>query len=88
MTTHDSIISRPANRTDPLIVYAANRDALADRLTRETKIRPESIEWFLNAWESEAASRGLDRFTRAWWEPAWEWIVNHGWIKSRKSSLS
>ncbi len=86
MPSQDSVSSGPANRADPLVIYAANRDALASRLSRETKIRPESIEYFLKAWESEAGQRGLDRLTRAWWEPAWEWIVNHGWVASRNSS--
>ncbi|HEY7827388.1 MAG TPA: hypothetical protein VIB99_04085 [Candidatus Limnocylindrales bacterium] len=81
----DPVSSGPSNRADPF-VYAAVRDALASRLVRETKMRPESIEYFLKAWESEAAQRGLDRMTRAWWEPAWAWIVNHGWMANRKSS--
>jgi hypothetical protein len=49
-------------------------------------MRPESVEYFVRAWESEAALRGLDRTSRGWWEPAWGWIVNHGWMANRSSS--
>ena len=73
-----------ASRSDPLLVYAAHRDLLTSRLIRETKIRPESVEHFVSAWETEATQRGLDRLTPEWWEPAWEWIVEHRWMASRK----
>jgi hypothetical protein len=70
-----------ANRAD--IAYAAHRDDLTSRLSRETRIRPESVEHFVSAWEAEAAQRGLDRLTAGWWEPAWDWIVNHRWMAIR-----
>ena len=47
-------------------------------------MRPESVEHFVRAWESEARQRGLDRLTAGWWEPAWEWIVNHRWVATRR----
>jgi hypothetical protein len=75
-----------ASRADPDLVYAANRDGLTSRLIRETRIRPESVEHFVSAWESEARRRGLDRLTRAWWEPAWDWIVEHRWMAGRKAT--
>jgi hypothetical protein len=72
-----------ASRSDPRLVYAARRDALTNRLLRETKIRAESVEHFVSAWEAEAARRGLDQLAPEWWEPAWEWIVEHRWMANR-----
>ena len=68
------------------IGYAAHRDALTDRLSRETRFRPESVEHFVSSWEAEAAQRGLDRLTAGWWEPAWDWIVNHRWMATPKAT--
>jgi hypothetical protein len=85
MPSDETTSAVSANRADAF-AYAAARDALASRLVRETKMRPESVEYFVRAWESEAAQRGLDRTSRGWWEPAWGWIVNHGWMANRSSS--
>jgi hypothetical protein len=82
-TTQDLLSTGMAGRSDSRSRYAAHRDALTNRLLRATRIRPESEEHFVRAWESEAASRGLDLQTTSGWQPAWEWIVEHRWMASR-----
>jgi hypothetical protein len=60
---------------DPKRIYIARRMALISRLTSVARMNPESAEHWVAVWEAEAARRGLDGRTAAWWEPAWEWIA-------------
>jgi len=72
-----------AYRTDPLVIYDNHRDELISELVRATRIRPDSAEHFVCAWEAEARRRGLDQWSAAWWAPALTWIVDHRWMANR-----
>ena len=59
---------------DPERIYLARRAGLVVRLTRVARLSDAMAERSVAQWEKEAAGRGLDRHSSAFWEPAWEWI--------------
>ena len=59
---------------DPERIYGARRMGLVMRLTRLARLSPDTAERWVAQWETEAALRGLDPHTRAFWAPAWDWI--------------
>jgi hypothetical protein len=60
----------------PVIERVAVDAGLLTRLQAELGISEHTAEGYITAWESAARQRGLDGRTTAWWEPAWEWIVD------------
>ncbi len=54
----------------------ARRAAHLARLT-DHGVPPSTAEWCVAAWEREAAARGRDRDSDAFWEGAESWIVEH-----------
>ena len=46
---------------------------------------PELAEQWIRAWEVDAADRGLERHTAAFWDGAPEWIL--GQRSSRRSAV-
>jgi hypothetical protein len=64
-----------ARRADPERLYLAHRAGLAGRLEQAGRMSPEKAQRSLAASEAEAALRGLDRRTGAFWAPAWDWLV-------------
>jgi hypothetical protein len=64
-----------AGRPDPERIYQARRAALLARLTQEDRMAPELADVWVAAWEVEAADRGLERHSPAFWTDAREWIL-------------
>jgi hypothetical protein len=62
-----------ARRSDPQRIFQAWRIAIRNNLTR-SGMSLETAERWCDAWELEAARRGLPRDS-AYWEAGQEWIA-------------
>jgi hypothetical protein len=62
-------------RSTPERIYQARRAAMVSRLMQAGRRSPAAAEALVTAWESEAASRGLDRFSDAYRDEAEGWLA-------------
>ena len=60
-------------KPDPERIYLARRAATLSRLTG-AGVPPERAEALVSEWEADAAVRGLERHTGAFWDEGWLWI--------------
>jgi hypothetical protein len=63
------------SRRDPERIYQAHRAGTLRRLADQQHLGDERAEALIAAWEAEAASRGLDRHSSAFWREGDEWIA-------------
>jgi hypothetical protein len=61
-------------RSTPERIYQARRAAMIARLTQVGRKSPETAEALIEAWEGDAASRGLGRFSDAFRDEAEAWL--------------
>jgi hypothetical protein len=61
-------------RADPERIYQAKLAGLRGRILREWRQSEERADELLREWETEAATRGLDRREPAYWDAAARWI--------------
>jgi hypothetical protein len=62
-------------RADPDGIYHARRAAMVRRLADEAGLEDREAHAWIDRWEDEAATLGLDRHTRRFWEEADRWIA-------------
>jgi hypothetical protein len=61
-------------RSTPERIYQARRAAMVARLIQVGRKSPEAAESLVTAWEAEAASRRLDRFSDAFRDESEAWL--------------
>ena len=61
-------------RSTPERLYEARRAGLVARLTRGGRMGEERAEALIVAWEAEAAQRGLERLSVAYWRDVETWL--------------
>jgi hypothetical protein len=71
-----------ARRRDRERIYQARRAGIVARLM-STGVAQDRAEALLDAWETEATSRGLVRDGEAYWDKAWPWLEPRRWSKPR-----
>jgi hypothetical protein len=62
-------------RPDPRRIYAARRTGVRNRIRDERRIAEATADHWVEAWEAEAAARGLDRDGRDYWSTGAAWIL-------------
>jgi hypothetical protein len=74
------------SRGDPLWIFAAQRAGLAGRLTSYGRLSPASADRWIDAWQAEAKSRGLDARGHEFWDPAYDWIIERAGSTRRRGA--
>lgn len=64
-----------SRRSTPDRIDEARRAATRNRLIDEDRMPPDLVDVWIAAWEVEAADRGLERHSAAFWEGARDWIL-------------
>ena len=82
------VSSQPRDRTDVLFwcslaavekrrerIWDAQRTGLRNRLRDQWRLSEDRAEACLAAWETEAASRGLEKLSDGFWAAAEDWLT-------------
>ena len=62
-------------KPNPENIYIARRVGRFNRMVGQERMDELDAEHLMSAWEREAESRGLDRYSARFWDDAEEWIA-------------
>jgi hypothetical protein len=62
-------------KPNPQNIYIARRAGRFNRMVRQERMDELDAEHLMSAWEREAESRGLDRYSARFWDDAEGWFA-------------